>query len=105
MLTWLLIFALPGAIVFGGLGWFWRYRLRKPSPHFLLALGVSFIAWFSSMVFGWFLYLEVLSAGLLGPALNPGFLWSFIPAYLTYFVLRRKIEPPISTNNMNYFGK
>jgi len=57
------------------------------------------------MLFGWFLYLEVLSAGLLGPALNPGVMWSFMPAYLTYFVLRRNIQPPIPLNDMKYFRR
>jgi hypothetical protein len=105
VITWFLIFTLPGSFVFGGFGWLWRYRLKGSRPNLFLVLLVSFVAWISSMIFGWFLYLDVLKAGQLAPALSPGVIWSFMTACLTYFVLRRKIEPPIPLNDMEYFKK
>src|SRR2546422_1885539 len=94
MLAHVLIFVLPGAIAFGGLAWVWRNKLQRRRVHFLLALTFCAVAWFGSMLFGWFLFLDVLHAGPLGRAANAGFVWSFVPAILAYMFLRKREQEP-----------
>ncbi len=106
MLTWLLIYVLPGSVVFGGAAWLWRYKLRRPRTHLLLVLAASFVVWLASMLFGWYVYLDVLQAGPLGRALNQGVSWSLIPAILTFNILRKHVEPPLPVNtSTNYFSR
>lgn len=106
MLTWLLIYVLPGSVVFGGAAWFWRYRLKRQRTHLLLVLIASFVAWLASMLFGWFLYLDVLHAGTLGRAANAGVIWSVFPAGLIYYILRKHVEAPLPANtSTSYFSR
>ena len=96
MLAHVLIFVLPGAIAFGGLAWVWRNKLQRRRVHFLLALIFCAVTWFSSMLFGIFLFLDVLHAGPLGRTANAGFIWSFLPALLAYGLLRKRKQEPHS---------
>ncbi len=105
MLTWLLIFALPGSLVFGGAAWAWRYRLKRQPMRLLALLPVVLLVWFASMLFGWFIYLDVLRYGPLGAATNAGVTWSLVPALLIWYILRKQVEPPIPVNTSNYFSK
>lgn len=106
MLTWFLIYVLPGSVVFGVAAWLWRYRLNRPRAHLLLVLVASVVAWLASMLFGWFLYLDVLHAGPLGRALNASVVWSAVPAWLTYYILRKHVEPPLPANtSTSYFSR
>ena len=98
MLTWLLIYVLPGSVFFGGAAWFWRYRLQRPRVHLLLTLAIAFLAWLCSMLFGWYLFLDVMQAGPLGSAANAGVIWSAIPAIVAFILLRKQLPSSAAGN-------
>lgn len=88
MLTYLLLFVLPGCVVFGGAAWLWRYPAKRPRPHWLIAVSLSAVAWFASWLFGVYLFLDVIRGGAAGAVAGPGLLWSIVAAIVFYKVLR-----------------
>ena len=104
MANWLLIYVLPGAVLFGGSAWAWRRKPHRPRVHVVLALFLAFVAWFLSMLFGWFLFLDVLHAGPLGRAIGAGVAWSLAPAVLTYMVLRRESQEKPQASTSSFAG-
>lgn len=90
VLTYALLFAIPGCLAFGGGAWLWRSRTKRPRAHWLLAIPVAAVAWFGSWLFGLWLFLDVIKGGTAGAVAGQGLFWSLIPAIVAYQVLRKR---------------
>ena len=96
MLTLLIIFVIPNLVVCAGLALLWRTRAAQKRAHLLVALPLAALVWFASWLFGLWLYLDILKAGVAGDVAGKGLFWSLVPAIAVFSALRK--TEPIKTN-------
>jgi len=88
MLTYLLLFFLPGVILCGAAGLAWR-RLKQNRPHWLVALALAVVVWIGGWWMGLWLFLDVINGGVAGDVAGGGLIWSATAAVVGYQVFRR----------------
>ncbi len=89
-MTSILLFFIPGLLIFGTLAFIYRLKTPDKRPHIIIALILGVVVWLGTWMFGLWLYLDVLSSGKAGDVAGPGMIWSFIVWYFFHTILRRK---------------
>ena len=86
----MIITAIVGCIIFGGLAWLWRNKWQTMRVHGFLAFGYAVLSWFLSWLLGLYIFLEILESGPVGNIITQVNASSFIVAFISYSILRKK---------------